>query len=685
MLYSYDNVGNVTRKTNASDNSYSEYTYNSRGLLTGITYSDSTQSVTYGYNNLDLRSSMTDGNGLTTYSYDSLNRLTSASNSVDGTISYSYDKNSNLASLEYPNGNHVTYTFDDNDQMLDINESHAGKISYAYNVDNLLTSTTYPNGIKTSNTYDGNNRVNSIESKDGNNSSVLNLDYNYDDTGLITLQTTTDPTATTSKGYTYDLMSRMNQVSTGGTTDGEYSFDTLHNVTANPTGDALSYNAQNQLTNKTNSVTETDVDYVYDSRGNRTQENKTTISGSDSNTLDYNVANQLITANLGANPPNVNHLGYTYNGDGLRNSKTKTVGGVTKTNKYIWDSNSSIPELLENSNTVYIYGVTSTPIAQIDKSTNNVTYLHSDKIGSVRATSNSNGAITSRADYDEYGNITNGSRNTAFGFAGEYQDADTGYYYLRARWYDPSTAQFITVDPLLNTTHLAYGYTAGNPLSYTDPLGLDFLGDLGQVGLGVLDGVTGGLSTMLLDAVAPGVVNHCSDAFAWSSGISSVLSMFIPGAAALHAVGLAAHAFSAIKGAGVLAGAVASAGKIGKVEKAIAHANPTSLFHYTNEVGQKGILASKELRASLKAKSPKDARYGDGQYLSDIKPGTYESKDLAGTFIGMPFPNLAAKFSHYVEIDVTGLDIIKGRENVFVNRTQDSLDLTNRIIGYGKN
>ena len=43
--------------------------------------------------------------------------------------------------------------------------------------------------------------------------------------------------------------------------------------------------------------------------------------------------------------------------------------------------------------------------------------------------------------------------------------------------------------------------------------------------------------------------------------------------------------------------------------------------HYPSEAGHAGILASKTIRASLKANNAKDARYGDGQYLSDIAPG----------------------------------------------------------------
>ena len=40
------------------------------------------------------------------------------------------------------------------------------------------------------------------------------------------------------------------------------------------------------------------------------------------------------------------------------------------------------------------------------------------------------------------------------------------------RFYDPTTGQFLTVDPLAASTRARYSYAAGNPLSWTDPAGL---------------------------------------------------------------------------------------------------------------------------------------------------------------------------------------------------------------------
>ncbi|MGN0386528.1 MAG: HYD1 signature containing ADP-ribosyltransferase family protein, partial [Lachnospiraceae bacterium] len=107
-----------------------------------------------------------------------------------------------------------------------------------------------------------------------------------------------------------------------------------------------------------------------------------------------------------------------------------------------------------------------------------------------------------------------------------------------------------------------------------------------------------------------------------------------------------------------------------------------TLYHYTNEKGMNGIVDSQKLNPSLKANNPNDCFYGEGQYLSDIVPGTKSPAQLSRSFIHNPFQG--AKYAYYVEIDVTDLNVIYGRDNVFVILNQEPLDLVNRIVSYGK-
>ena len=57
------------------------------------------------------------------------------------------------------------------------------------------------------------------------------------------------------------------------------------------------------------------------------------------------------------------------------------------------------------------------------------------------------------------------------------------------------------------------------------------------------------------------------------------------------------------------------------------------LYHYTNQAGYNGILKSKVLLPSLRANNPKDARFGDGQYLSNIVPHTSYIAAISDTLL----------------------------------------------------
>jgi hypothetical protein len=111
--------------------------------------------------------------------------------------------------------------------------------------------------------------------------------------------------------------------------------------------------------------------------------------------------------------------------------------------------------------------------------------------------------------------------------------------------------------------------------------------------------------------------------------------------------------------------------------------SPRTMFHYTDEAGQSGIVRSGRLNASLARKNPRDVRYGEGQYLSDIRPGTRSPSQLSRQFIGQPFQG--RRFTHYVEIDVAGLKVVQGRDGVYVIPNTHPLDVAERIVSYGAN
>jgi RHS repeat-associated protein len=69
---------------------------------------------------------------------------------------------------------------------------------------------------------------------------------------------------------------------------------------------------------------------------------------------------------------------------------------------------------------------------------------------------------------------TEGGATTSLEYDSQYT-GDVGLLYLRARAYEPATAQFMSSDPIEPITQAPYFYANDNPLNYYDPSGL-FLG-----------------------------------------------------------------------------------------------------------------------------------------------------------------------------------------------------------------
>jgi hypothetical protein len=56
---------------------------------------------------------------------------------------------------------------------------------------------------------------------------------------------------------------------------------------------------------------------------------------------------------------------------------------------------------------------------------------------------------------------------------------------------------------------------------------------------------------------------------------------------------------------------------------------------------------------------------------------------LSRRLLGNPFQG--RRFTHFIEIDVTGLQIVQGRRHVFVVPNGQPLDVTGRIVRSGVN
>jgi RHS repeat-associated protein len=188
---------------------------------------------------------------------------------------------------------------------------------------------------------------------------------------------------------------------------------------------------------------------------------------------------------------------YAYGGNGLRAGVTNIVPTST-TSTDVWDTTTGTPQILSDGTDSFIYGPQGQVVEQISQQ-GTPQYLVHDQLGSTRMILNAQGNPTGTFTYDAYGNLTRetGTATTPIGFAGGYTDAATGNLYLQARYYDPRTATFLTVDPLVSQTMQPYQYANDNPVNDTDPSGDMTLGicagfglALGPISLGANDCLT---------------------------------------------------------------------------------------------------------------------------------------------------------------------------------------------------
>ena len=470
--YGYDRAGNLTQVTQPGGNCAGSPAtgcitrgYDAGNQLRTVTYSDgvtpNVTDVTYDDDGRRIGVGYGTTNSVT-WSYDSLGRLT-ASN--DGTaVGYGYDLAGNVTRITYPGANEVTRGYDDAGRMITSTDWIAGATTFDYDEDSNLTSTSYPDADQVdTTTVDDAGRVLSIAMTAGV-STLASLDYSRDDLGQLTGEDQSGlPGSDASWGYNVlEQLSELNSTPTWG-------YDPGDNLVTTSAGAGQVFNEANQLCSVAPSGAGTcsvpavgATTFGYDDRGNRIT--VTPPSPAAVTTYGYDQADRLTAIDTAT-------AVYGYDSDGLRLSKT--VG--TDTTAFGWDRSGSLPLLLTETTgtdtTAYLYGPGGLAYAQINPDAT-VTYLHHDQVGSVRLLTDDTGSVTGSVTYDPYGAVSASTGTLSrLGFAGEYTDIETGFVYLRARYYDPATGQFLTRDPLAASTRDAYGYTAGNPLNTTDPSG----------------------------------------------------------------------------------------------------------------------------------------------------------------------------------------------------------------------
>ena len=365
---------------------------------------------------------------------------TALDNSAQSVYNYdSTDLRSVTVTAVTADGVETTYTYDANGNRTS-QTTGAVTTTYTYNKANLVTG-----------------MVNTLLNDDGEDVVISEFAYTYYADGNQRTKTETllggDLVTTT---YVYDGLGRLT-AETKGEDSITYTYDANGNrigMNRNGTVTAYAYDANNRLLSET--VNGETTAYTYDANGN-------TLTAGDK-TYTYNDRGQQTGYSNGTTA-----AAYAYNPSGLR--KAKTVGGSTK--YFVYNGMNIVYEYSESvaDGVTYFYGLNRT------HNSNGEIYVynaHGDVVQLVKDNS-----VVASYTYDAFGNLTSqiGESDNPFLYCGEYYDAETQTYYLRARYYNPANGRFTQQDawafmdtPAPLSLNL-YTYCCNNPVMYVDPSG----------------------------------------------------------------------------------------------------------------------------------------------------------------------------------------------------------------------
>ena len=253
----------------------------------------------------------------------------------------------------------------------------------------------------------------------------------------------------------YDTAGNIRSITKDGTVTKSFGYtnaswpDLLTSVTANGTTKDVLYEGQSQTSD-------------LPSSGNPV----TYYNGKDY-TFTWTKGRQLASATVDGK-----QVSYTYDMSGVRSNKQ--VGDTTYT--YTTLSGKVMRQTWGDNNALeFVYDDGNQPFAVIYKhgQTTELYYYVLNAQGDVSAILDSSGKLAASYDYDAWGNCTvYDSSDAAIGdlnplrYRGYYYDAETGFYYLQSRYYDPAICRFINADTFATTD--ANGFLSANMFAYCE-------------------------------------------------------------------------------------------------------------------------------------------------------------------------------------------------------------------------
>ena len=449
--------------------------YTQRGQVASITSADRT--ISYQYDATGRTIEVRDQASVNTIQYDAAGRtIETLSTTAAGShkLQYQYDSldrviQRTLSGTGIAAPEVTSYSWDLAGRLLGHSTNIAGQAhatSYQYDVAGRLAARKVQAGSQTDLItqrygYDPVERLAQIKyiKAEGTGSEQLieQLDYSYDAAGRRTSKTALNNNgmgaSETPMTASYDAANRMSQISL--------------NIAGQTQTYALTYDTNGNLTSKQNTAQQTD---------------KTLYTWDASNRLSQ-------IAQTGATAANSLNASFTYDAFGRRiQSSIATGNNPAQTVQYLYEGAQSLGEIRNGALTNRLLTGLSLDetIARIAISTNgqkdaaNSRIYLTDALNSVIAQlsdDNANpGALQNSYGYSPYGEtVTVGPDSTSNPVQYTSRENDgTGLYFYRNRYYDPALKRFVSRDPIgLAGGHNEHAYVGGDPVSLTDPSGLD--------------------------------------------------------------------------------------------------------------------------------------------------------------------------------------------------------------------
>ncbi|WP_404559643.1 MULTISPECIES: polymorphic toxin-type HINT domain-containing protein [unclassified Paenibacillus] len=446
----YDTDGTVTRMLTGKSQAIT-FQYNADGLVTEAAGPDF--KTNYTYDLAGRRTSMTDGQGMTSYAYDPANGA--------------------LTGLKYPDGTQITYEYNKQSRTGYVLTDASGTSMHVQSKLDSLGQVTQMDVSSGAGTAGVQSLAGASAATGG---SLDRMTFEYAPNGLLKSQASSRGLSTRFSYNGLDLSGVT--VEQGGAALHQFGYERDGNKniigrTQNGTTDQFGYDPSNRMASE--AAGEKNKTYGYDPNGNRSAEGSGKVFGMENASYGYDSVSRLTHVSGEGK-----EVGYSYNGDGLLYERTE--GG--KTTRYYYDEEAKLMAEAEveggtpKITYAYVYDLSGQLWARQDKSSGQLQYYQLNGHGDVVGLSDSTGKELNSYSYDIWGGPKTVKETVpnVLRYAGEYWDETTGLQYLRARWYDPGTARFMGEDTYQGEINEplslnGYTYVHNNPLTNSDPTG----------------------------------------------------------------------------------------------------------------------------------------------------------------------------------------------------------------------